>query len=116
LYHPISKIPAEIIEEYALKSCTTPDGWVYMEIRKGTPGLKQAGRIANDRLTTHLAKFGYRPVPITPSLWTHDTRPMDFSLAVDDFGVKYVGKEHAMHLLGALRKLYTVVGGTCKFL
>jgi hypothetical protein len=104
----ISKIPAEIIEEYVLKLRTTPDGWVYMEVRKGMPGLKQAGRIANDRLTTHLAKFGYRPVPITPSLWTHDTRPIDFSLVVDDFGVKYVGKEHAMHLLGALRKLYTV--------
>ena len=25
------------------------------EIRKGMPGLKQAGKIANDRLTKHLA-------------------------------------------------------------
>jgi hypothetical protein len=97
----ISKIPDEIIEEYNLASITTTDGWVYMEIRKGMPGLKQAGRIANDRLTIHLAKFGYRPVPVTPSLWTHDTCPVDFSLVVDDFGVKYVGKEHAMHLLTA---------------
>jgi hypothetical protein len=104
----ISKIPDEIIEEYDLKSRTTPDGWVYREIQKGMPGLKQAGRIANDRLTTHLAKFGYRPVPRTPSLWTHDTRPIGFLLVVDDFGIKCVGKEHAMHLLGALRKLYTV--------
>ena len=102
----ISKIPDEIFNEYALQPLATPDGWVYMEIRKGMPGLKQAGRIANDRLTTHLAKSGYRPVPITPSLWTHDTRPVDFSLVVDDFGVKYVGKEHAMHLLEALRGLY----------
>ena len=104
----ISTIPDEIIEEYDLASITTTDGWVYMEIRKGMPGLKQAGRIANDRLTIQLAKLGYRPVPITPSLWTHDTRPVDFSLVVDDFGVKYVGKEHAMHLLTALRTLYTV--------
>ncbi len=104
----ISKIPDKIVNEYALQPLATPDGWVYMEIRKGMPGLKQAGRIANDRLTTHLAKSGYRPVPITPSLWTHDTRPVDFSLVVDDFGVKYVGKEHAMHLLEALRGLYTV--------
>ena len=104
----ISKIPDEIVQEYLLLPLSTPDGWVYMEIRKGMPGLKQAGRIANDRLTTHLAKSGYRPVPITPSLWTHDTRPIDFSLVVDDFGIKYVGKEHAMHLLGALRDLYTV--------
>jgi hypothetical protein len=79
------------------------------------PGLKQAGRIANDRLTLHLAKYGYRPVPRTPSLWTHDTRPVTFSLVVDDFGVKYVGAKHAQHLLDALRQLYTVTmdwGGT----
>jgi hypothetical protein len=74
----ISKISDEIVHEYALKPLATPDGWVYMEIRKGMPGLKQAGQIANDNLTTHLAKSGYRPVPITPSLWTHDTRPIDF--------------------------------------
>jgi hypothetical protein len=79
-----------------------------MEIQKGMPRLKPAGRITNDRLTTHLAKFGYLPVPITPSLWKHDTWPIDLSLVVDNFGVKYVGKEHAMHLLRALRKLYTV--------
>jgi hypothetical protein len=104
----ISKIPDEIVQEYTLKPLTTPNGWAYMEICKGMPGLKQAGRIANDRLTTHLPKSGYRPVPITPSLWTHDTRPIDFSLVVDDFGVKYVRTEHAMHLLEALRVLYTV--------
>jgi hypothetical protein len=37
------------------------------EIRKGMPGLKQAGKIANDRLTKHLAKFGYTPVPHSAS-------------------------------------------------
>jgi hypothetical protein len=30
-------------------------------------------------------------------LWKHDTRPISFSLVVDDFGVKYVGREHAEH-------------------
>jgi hypothetical protein len=104
----ISEIPDEIVQEYTLKPLATPDGWVYMESRKGFPGLKQAGRIADDRLTTHLVKSGYRPVPITPSLWTQDTRPIDFSPVVDDFGVKYVGTEHAMHLLEALRGLYMV--------
>jgi hypothetical protein len=104
----LSKIPDEIIAEYDLSSLATKDGWVFMEIRKGMPGLKQAGRIANDRLTEHLAKYGYRPAPTTPSLWTHDTRNIHFTLIVDDFGVKYVGKEHALHLLHALRHLYTV--------
>jgi hypothetical protein len=104
----LSKIPQEIIAEYNLKDLATPDGWVYIKIQKGMPGLKQAGRLANDRLTKHLAKSGYRPVRHTPSLWTHDTRPIAFALVVDDFGVKYVGKEHAMHLLQALRTLYTI--------
>jgi hypothetical protein len=79
-----------------------------MEIRKGMPGLKQAGRIANDQLTAHLAKSGYRPVPRKPSLWTHDHRPIHFALVVDDFGVIYVGKEHTMHFLQAWRTLYSV--------
>jgi hypothetical protein len=26
----------------------------------------------------------------------HDTRPITFCIIVDDLGVKYVGKEHAM--------------------
>jgi len=36
-------------------------------------------------------------------LWKHDTRPIIFSLVVDDFGVKYVGKENAPHLLDTVR-------------
>jgi hypothetical protein len=43
-------------------------GWIYLEIRKGMPGLKQAGKIANDRLTKHLGKYGYTPAPRTPAL------------------------------------------------
>jgi hypothetical protein len=100
--------PDEIIDQYHLRDLTDKNGWVYMEIRKGIPGLKQAGRIANDRLTKHLAKYGYAPVPRTPSLWAHATRPVQFSLVVDDFGVKYTGREHADHLLQALQDLYTV--------
>jgi hypothetical protein len=38
----------------------------------------------------------------------HDTRPIDLSLVVNDFSVKYVRTEHAMHLLEALRGLYMV--------
>ena len=80
-------IPDEIIEQYKLNTLSS-DGWVYLEIRKGIPGLKQAGRIANDRLKSHLAKFDFAPLPRTPALWKHDTKPIWFSLVVDDFGVK----------------------------
>jgi hypothetical protein len=100
-------IPQEIIDQYNLLSLAV-DGYVYIEIRKGMPGLKQAGRIANDRLQAHLATYGYAPVPRTPSLWQHESRPVTFSLVVDDFGVKYVGQENAAHLISALKALYQI--------
>ena len=33
---------------------------------------------------------------------------MQFTLVVDNFGVKYVGKEHALHLKNALQESYDV--------
>ena len=99
-------ISEEIIAQSQLRSLAS-DGWIFMEIRKGVPGLKHAGRISNNRLQLHLAKFGYAPVSRTPSLWKHATKKQ-FSLVVDDFGVKYVGKENSNHLIQALSNLYTI--------
>jgi hypothetical protein len=90
LHHDI--IPQEIFNQYKLKDITTPDGWVYIEIRRGMYGLKQAGIIAYQQLKTQLATYDYYPVERTPSLWRHCTRSTAFCLVVDDFGVKYVGK------------------------
>ena len=84
------------------------DGYIYIEIRKGMPGLKHAGRITNDRLVKHLAQYGYHPMLNTPALWMHETRNMSFALVVDDFSLKYVGKEHFDHLVVALKDLYEV--------
>jgi hypothetical protein len=69
-------------------------------------GLKQAGLLANQLLQTRLAPFGYYPARHTPGLWLHKTRPISFALVVDDFAVKYVGKQHADHLRNALLKTY----------
>ena len=98
----------KIIEQYKLCSLISPNGWIYIDIRKGMPGLKQAGHIANGRLKIHLAQFGYAPVPRTPTFWKHATRDITFSLVVDDYGVKYVGKENADHFIQALKKQYTI--------
>ena len=84
-------IPDKIIDQYSLRTLSS-DGWVYLEIRKGMPGFKQAGRIANDRIKAHLTHFGFTPVTKTPVLWKHTTKLIIFSLVVDDFGVKYIGK------------------------
>ena len=87
----LSIIPEEIITQYNLRKLAT-DGWVYMEIRKGMPGLKQADKIANNILKLHLTKFGYTPVACNPYLWKQASKNITFALFVDDIGVKYVGK------------------------
>ena len=38
----------------------------------------------------------------------HEWRPIQFSLVVDDFGVKYVGEENAKHLVNALVEHYEI--------
>jgi hypothetical protein len=101
----LSRFPEEIIQKYNLNALAV-DGWVYIEIRKGMYGLKQAGLLANRLLQTRLAPFGYYPARHTPGLWLHNTRPISFTLVVDDFAVKYVGKQHAEHLRNALLRTY----------
>jgi hypothetical protein len=100
----LSRFPEEIIQKYNLNALAV-DGWVYIEIRKGMYGLKQAGLLANQLLQTRLAPFGYYPARHTPGLWLHKTRPISFTLVVEDFAVKYVGKSHAEHLRNALNEL-----------
>jgi hypothetical protein len=63
----LSRFPEEIIKKYKLKTLAV-DSWVYIEIRKGMYGLKQAGLLANQLLQTLLATFGYYPDWHTPGL------------------------------------------------
>jgi hypothetical protein len=83
----LSRFPEEIVNKYKLGALAV-DSWVYIEIRKGMYGLKHAGLLANQMLQTCLATFGYYPARHTPGLWLHKTRPIAFSLVVDDFAVK----------------------------
>jgi hypothetical protein len=101
----LSRFPEEIVQKYNLNALAV-DGWVYIEIIKVMYGLKQEVLIANQLLQTRLAPFGYYPSRHTPGLWLHNTRPISFSLVVDDFAVKYVGKQHADHLRNAVLKMY----------
>ena len=103
----ITDIPQEFIDEYNLTTFTY-SGWIYFEINKGVYGLKQAGKLANDLLTERLAEHGYYQCLTTPGLWRHQWRPTTFVLIVDDFGIKYVGRRHAEHLLTALQQNYKV--------
>jgi hypothetical protein len=101
----LSRFPEEIIQKYNLNNLAV-DSWVYIKIRKGMYGLKQAGLLANQLLQTRLNPFGYYPARHTPGLWLHKTRPISFTLVVDYFAVKYVGKQQAEHLQNALLQTY----------
>jgi hypothetical protein len=68
--------------------------------------LKQAGLLANQLLQKRFAPLGYYLARHTPGLWLHKTRPISFTLVVDDLAVKYMGKQHADHLRSALLKTY----------
>ena len=104
----LSNIPAEIISLYNITEKATNNGHVYVEIRRGMYGLPQAGLIANELLEKRLATHGYQQNKLVPGLWIHDWRPIQFTLTVNDFGVKYVGREHAEHLMAALEENYTI--------
>ena len=67
------------------------NGFIYVEIRKAIYSLPQAGILANKLLKKRLHPEGYYEVAHTSGLWKHVTRPICFTLVVDDFGVKYTG-------------------------
>jgi hypothetical protein len=103
----ISSLPQEIIDEFGLMELAH-DGRVYIEIQKGMDGLPQAGILANELLQRRLALDGYRPTKHTHVLWKHKTRPVWFSLVVDDFGIKYIRRDNAEHLMVAIWKKYDI--------
>ena len=104
----LCNIPEEIIKEYRLRAIATPDASVYVKVRKGMYGLPQAGIIANELLEKRLNKKGYFQSKMVPGLWTHKTRPISFTLVVDDFGVKYTRRQDVLHLMNALREHYEI--------
>jgi Reverse transcriptase (RNA-dependent DNA polymerase) len=106
---PEAYIPDDIKDKYGIVgNGFIVDGYAYVEITKGMYGLKQAGRLANEQLAEHLAQYGYAPCPHTHGLWKHATRPISFTLVVDDFGVKYINDDDLQHLIGALKAKYKI--------
>ena len=50
----------------------------------------------------------YYQCPLTPGPWRHTWRLIIFCLIVNDFGVEYVRKQHALHLKQALAEHYEI--------
>ena len=94
----IKETSEEIINEYQLRKIVDDKGFIRIQANPGMYGLPQAGLLANELLEKRLNKRGYRQSKLVPWFWTHDWRPVQFTIVVDNFGVKYLGDEHAIHL------------------
>ena len=99
-------LPPETILKYDLHQYVQNKS-VLFQVNKGMYGLPQAGLLAQQRLITHLAAHGYHQTS-TDCLFRHQSNGTDFSLVVDDFGVKYTNKSGAQHLIDTLQILYAI--------
>ena len=88
---PLNVVPEEIIKQHDLSKIAVNDR-VYFEIRKGMSDLKQAGNVANIHIGKHPNIRGCVQSNFVPSLWKYKTLPGIFTLMIDKFGVKDVGK------------------------
>jgi hypothetical protein len=102
----LSDIPDEVINEYKLRGKATKNGSIYIRAKHSMYGLPQAGLLANNLLEKRLNRHGYQPSKLVHYLWKHNTRPIQFTLGVNSFGMKYISKEGAQHLKNALEEYY----------
>ena len=79
----------DIRKYYNLDLKVTPSGYIYIKIKKGMLGLKQAALLVYEHLKNSLEPYGYHPVKGIIRLWEYKTRLTKFYLCVDDFGIKY---------------------------
>ncbi|KAL7474919.1 hypothetical protein ACHAW6_000863 [Cyclotella cf. meneghiniana] len=71
-------------------------------------GLPLAGSLGHDFLEQCLNEAGYCKSPIVPGPWKHNTCPIQFTLIVDDFGVKYTSQNDVTHLIKTPKQYYDV--------
>jgi hypothetical protein len=108
----IDEYPPEVLSRLRLSPFTKTDrrtGRPYCLFRadKTIYGLKEFGKLSNDRLVSHLATYGFVETS-TPCLFRHPTRSIAFILVVDDFGVKYQNHDDFDYLVQCLLTLYQV--------
>jgi hypothetical protein len=98
----LSNLPQKFVDLYNLTKIAKDNGNLYIKVQKGMYGLPQAGMLAHRLLEQQLNEHGYQQSQVTPGLWKHALRPISFTLCINNFGVKYIGQEHADHLLQVL--------------
>jgi len=103
----LDQLPEGVASDTRIQQLVRGDR-LLVRVDKGIYGLPQAGRLARDRLVTHLAKAGYTEAPHVPSLFSHAGGRLFFVLTVDDFDIAYEKAEDLQDLLAHLRGLYKV--------
>ena len=99
--------PSDIRKRYNLDALVH-NGFIYIKIKKGLFGLKQAALLAYQQVSKLLQAGGFRPILGSLGMWKHRTRSIIFNLCVDDFGVKYFDKNDVEHLITSLQPKYVV--------
>ena len=104
---PYKYFPVDIRQKYNLDALLY-NGYIYVEIKAGMYGLKQASVLAYYHLSESLTAAGYVPIIGSLGMWKHKSRNIVFNLCVDDFGVKFFNKDDVQHLINTLSSKYTV--------
>jgi hypothetical protein len=89
-YFKYMRMPLELFliwiqEQYNLKMLAYK-GFEHLEMQRAIWGLPQAGILTNKCLRCKLAPFSYYEHVSTPGFWYHKTRPILFTLVVNNFG------------------------------
>ncbi len=98
-------IANDISNKYTLQPYDD-NNYTYFQVDKGIYGLVQAGILAYNKLLSILQGADFHPAPHTPGLFIHTSRPITFTLCVDDFGVKYIHKPDVDYLITTLTNVY----------
>ena len=101
----IKYFPADIIKKYNLKPLIS-NNHIYVKIKKGMYGLKQAAVLVFYQLSDLLKAEGYYQIPSSLRMWKYASQNIIFNLCVDDFGIKYYNKEDVHHLIQTVQKIY----------
>ena len=105
----LSQTPKDFQSQHNLHALVDNPGCVCAQINWSLHRLEENGSIANeDIVVDHSLQFGRHEIKHTAGLFTHVTRPIQFSLVVDDFGVKWVNHADLNHLLESPRTKHTM--------
>ena len=94
----LKDIPLETIALHSLEQYIEGDS-ILFQVDGSMYGHPVAGRISNQDLVKHLATHGYVQDDMVPCLFTHATNGIQFTLVVDDLGIKHIeGNGGLQHL------------------